>query len=80
MKLERYKRNPILKPVKTHHWEGKAVFNTAAIYLNKKIHLIYRAVKVEDNLLVYYGGADTSIGVASCNLKELVQGLKSGKI
>ncbi len=42
-KLNRYSDNPILKPILQNPWEATIVFNTAAIYLNKKIHLIYRA-------------------------------------
>jgi len=49
MKLARHKKNPILKAVKEHHWEQKAVFNPAAIYLNGKVHLVYRAMS-EDNV------------------------------
>lgn len=49
MKLKRYFKNPILKPIKENPWEEKAVFNPAAIYLNKKIHLIYRAMS-KDNV------------------------------
>ena len=41
--LKRYSGNPILKPVLKHPWEAIVVFNTAAIYLDNKIHLIYRA-------------------------------------
>ncbi len=47
-KLTRAKENPILAPIKNHSWESKAVFNPAAIYLEGKTHLIYRAMS-EDN-------------------------------
>jgi predicted GH43/DUF377 family glycosyl hydrolase len=40
--LERYKGNPILEPIKEHVWEEQLVYNTAAIYLGGKIHLLYR--------------------------------------
>lgn len=42
--------NPILKPTK-RKWENKATFNPAALYLNKKIHILYRALG-EDNTSV----------------------------
>jgi len=42
--LEKLAHNPILKPIASHVWESKAVFNPAAIYENGKIHIIYRAV------------------------------------
>lgn len=47
-KLARAKENPIITPEKSHPWEAKAVFNPAAIYLEGKIHLLYRAMS-EDN-------------------------------
>jgi len=43
MVLERYKGNPILKPLKKHYWEKGTVYNAGAIYLNGKVHLVYRA-------------------------------------
>ncbi len=41
--LIRHERNPILEP-RGFDWEGAAVFNPAAIYIDGKIHLLYRAV------------------------------------
>ena len=40
--LKRYEGNPILEPVKEHVWEEQLVYNTAAIYLEGKVHLLYR--------------------------------------
>lgn len=56
--LTRYHKNPILTPIKEHFWESKMVFNSAAIYKNNKIHLIYRArgEKETDGLPVSYLG------------------------
>ena len=42
--MERYIGNPILRPIEAHPWESREVFNTAAIYLNGKVHLLYRAM------------------------------------
>ncbi len=42
-KLKRYEGNPILKPNPQNEWEEYVVFNAAAIYLDDKIHIIYRA-------------------------------------
>lgn len=47
----RAKENPILSPVPEHPWEKSAVFNTAAIDLGGKVHLLYRAMG-EDNTSV----------------------------
>jgi len=41
--LKRYAKNPILKPTK-RDWEERAVFNTAALYLDNKFHIVYRAM------------------------------------
>jgi len=37
-------------------------------------------VVIKDTLFVYYGGADTVIGVATCRLSELLDGIKKKKI
>jgi len=42
--MERYKDNPILRPIPEHSWESKLVFNAAAISMEKKIHILYRAM------------------------------------
>ncbi|MEA3485727.1 MAG: glycosidase, partial [Candidatus Aerophobetes bacterium] len=63
-------KSPILEPKEDYELYGQTpnvVFSCGAI-------------RIRDRLLVYYGGADTVIGVASCNLEELVQGLKAGKV
>ncbi len=41
--FKRYNGNPILKPNPKNMWESYMVFNSAAIYLEDKIHLLYRA-------------------------------------
>lgn len=43
VKLKRFKGNPILKPIKNHDWE-KYVYNPGAIFLEDKVHIIYRAM------------------------------------
>ena len=51
VKLNRFSGNPIIVPDPKHSWEAKAVYNTAAIYLDEKVHLLYRA-QAEDNTSV----------------------------
>jgi predicted GH43/DUF377 family glycosyl hydrolase len=41
--LKRFEGNPILEPIKEHAWEEQLVYNTGAIYLGGKVHLLYRA-------------------------------------
>jgi len=57
----RAKENPILKPINTHAWEKKAVFNPAAIDLDGSVHLLYRAIG-DDNVSVM-GYASSKNGV-----------------
>lgn len=42
--LKRHPANPIISPDNKHDWEAEGTFNSAAIYLNGKVHIIYRAV------------------------------------
>ncbi len=42
--MERFSGNPILRPIEEHAWESREVFNTAAVYLDGKVHLLYRAM------------------------------------
>jgi len=42
--MERFSDNPILLPIESHVWESRAVFNPGAIYLDGKVHLLYRAM------------------------------------
>jgi len=42
--MERFSDNPILLPIEKHAWESREVFNAAAIYLDRQIHLLYRAI------------------------------------
>ncbi len=44
IKLERYAKNPIIKPRENIWWEAKAVFNPAVIHDHSRVHLIYRAM------------------------------------
>lgn len=60
-KLIRSKNNPIISPDKNHPWESQATFNPAAIYLNNKVHLLYRAMS-DDNTSVF-GYATSSDGI-----------------
>ena len=43
IQLKRYSKNPILKPIKAHDWE-EYVFNCAAIALDNRVHILYRAL------------------------------------
>lgn len=51
IKLKRFEGNPIIQPIPEHPWEAKATFNPAAIFLDGKVHIVYRAMS-EDNTSV----------------------------
>lgn len=61
LKFERFDSNPLLEPRPEFDWEARAVFNPAAIYLDGKIHLLYRAMS-EDGVSVL-GYAQSEDGV-----------------
>jgi predicted GH43/DUF377 family glycosyl hydrolase len=46
--FKRYKKNPILKPLKRNDWQDKAVFNPAAVDLKGEVYIVYRAMGHED--------------------------------
>ena len=50
----RFEKNPIIAPVSGHPWENKATFNPAAIELDGKIHIIYRAMSKSNTSTMGY--------------------------
>lgn len=52
--LFRYPHNPIMRPEPDHPWESKAVFNPAVLYLDGKIHILYRALSDDNTSTVGY--------------------------
>jgi len=61
---------PILEPKEKYEKKGivpNVVFSCGAVI-------------IKDTLLVYYGGADTVIGVASCKVNNLLEALEKNKI
>lgn len=59
--LQRVPSNPILQPCPQHRWESQSVFNSAAVYLDGKVHFIYRAVG--EGGLSLFGYASSSDGI-----------------
>jgi len=58
--MQRFQGNPILEPVGTHAWESRRVFNAAAFWADKRIHILYRAMG--DDGVSRLGYAATSDG------------------
>lgn len=44
VRLQRYRNNPILKPIPSHRWEGAQVFNPSVLYEKGFFRMLYRAV------------------------------------
>lgn len=59
--VKRYQGNPILTSRPENEWEGKLVFNPAAIDLNDSVHILYRSMS-QDNTS-YIGYARSSDGI-----------------
>ena len=59
-RLERYPDNPVLEPRPELAWEAKSVFNSAAISLDGRVHLLYRTTSDDD--ISYLGYAASGDG------------------
>ena len=42
--MKRFEGNPIIKPISTHAWESRSIFNAATLYLEGGVHILYRAI------------------------------------
>ncbi len=58
--MTRYKKNPILKPIKKNTFEERAVFNPASIEIGGTIYILYRAMSANNTstigLAISYDG------------------------
>ncbi len=87
LKLKRLTNEPVLKPIKEHKWESKAVFNAAVVRENEVIYLFYRA---SDNVFMLGGDkpdpADKFNSVIGCavstdgiNFNRLIEPVFTGE-
>lgn len=60
IRFERFAENPIIRPDPENAWEAKATFNPAAIFIDNKTHIVYRAVS--DRNISVFGYAESSDG------------------
>ena len=42
--MKRFQGNPILRSVSMHPWESRRVFNATASFMEKRVHILYRAM------------------------------------
>ncbi len=61
--LERSQKNPILLPNQKNAWEASAVFNAGAIYLESRVHLIYRAIMSTGESVLGYASSKDGIHI-----------------
>jgi predicted GH43/DUF377 family glycosyl hydrolase len=61
--LERFARNPILRPEPKNSWEARAVFNPAALYEGGKIHILYRAIGDTDVSVLGYASSSDGLHI-----------------
>ncbi len=57
IQLERYSKNPIMKPREKNDWEAKAVFNAGAINIDGTIHIFYRAMSHDNTSVIGYASS-----------------------
>lgn len=57
-KLKRHHKNPVIVPHGKNTWETKATFNPAAVYLDGKVHLLYRAIGDNDVSVLGYAASE----------------------
>jgi len=53
----------IIEPIESHSWESKATFNPAAIYLNGKVHLLYRAMSKDNTSVLGYATSKNGLDI-----------------
>ena len=61
--VTRHKKNPILEPLDNHPWENKAVFNPAAVAIDGKVHIVYRAMGDDDTSVLGYAYSKDGLSI-----------------
>jgi predicted GH43/DUF377 family glycosyl hydrolase len=71
IKLKRYVRNPIITPIPEHEWEAKATFNPTAIYLDNKVHIIYRAMSHDNTSTMGYAVSEDGVTITQRSVRPI---------
>ena len=61
--LERLPSNPVLEPIAKNSWEAFATFNPAAITLDNRVHLLYRAQGYDGLSVLGYASSTNGIHI-----------------
>lgn len=62
-RLKRYPKNPIISPIEENKWEAKATFNPAAIFLDGKVHILYRTLSADNTSFFGYATSEDGYSV-----------------
>jgi len=72
LKVNRYSKNPILKPDTSNEWEAEAVLNGCPIKFRDKIFLTYRAISIPH----YHSTTDIEMQISNIGLAESRDGFR----
>ena len=61
--VEKFKKNPIIKPSPKNTWESKATFNPGAVEKDGKVHLVYRAIGDDDTSVLGYASSNDGLNI-----------------
>jgi len=62
--LVRHENNPIIESHGGQYWEMKATFNPGAVYADRRVHLLYRAIGGDDISVLGYARSDDGVTIA----------------
>ncbi|MDD5083419.1 MAG: hypothetical protein PHT88_00580 [Candidatus Moranbacteria bacterium] len=62
--LKRHHKNPIIEPKLDSVWEKEATFNPAALHLDGKIHLLYRAIGENGMSVLGYASSEDGFTIS----------------
>ncbi|MCX6752397.1 MAG: hypothetical protein NTZ87_02760 [Candidatus Nomurabacteria bacterium] len=61
--FNRYPKNPIIVPDKTHPWEAQATFNPAALRIKDTTYLLYRALSPDNTSAIGYASSKDGLSI-----------------
>lgn len=61
--LERLASNPVIEPIARHSWEAFATFNPAALVLDNRVHLLYRAQGYDGLSVLGYASSGDGLSI-----------------
>ncbi len=61
--FKRFAQNPIIQPRPEFPWEAQATFNPAAIYEAGKVHILYRALSLDDTSVFGYANSTDGLNI-----------------